>query len=116
MRKSLQQSVIVVLTIALGAVGSLRPARGDSWQLTVRGTETNLGETPVIVRLNQEMPLGIYRADLSSGEALTAQVFEDKGQRCLGTVFPCVEARKTVTYVLKGPAASRIGFSERSLI
>ena len=60
-----------------------------------------------MVKLKQPVPVGLYVADLPAGEpAFAVQVFENKGQRCLGTVLPRVEARRTVTYDLKGPAQS----------
>ena len=89
----------------LGCCRPLRPARADSWQVTVRGGETDLGETPVVVELKDarsRRPL-CRGAAIGSG-AFAAQVFEDKGGRHLGAVLPRVDARQTITYALKGPA------------
>ena len=98
-----QRSAVVVL-IGLGLVpASAGPA--DSWHVTVRGGETDLGETPVVVELKEPLPVGLYVMEpASGGGAFAAQVFEDKGGRHLGAVLPRVDARQTVTYALKGPA------------
>ena len=105
-----------VVVIVLGLLPAFRPARADSWQMTVRGGETDLGETPVMVELRDPVPVGLYVAEPPSGSpAFAAQVFEDKGGRHLGAVLPRLDARQTITYALKGltrdDAASASGVS-----
>ena len=62
MPKRFKQSAVVVLLIGLGQIPALRAARGDSWHMTVRGGETDMGETPVVVELKEPMPVGLYAA------------------------------------------------------
>jgi hypothetical protein len=103
MLKHVQRSA-VVFVIALVVLPALGPARADSWHVTVRGGDTDLGETPVVVDLKEAVPPGLYIAEPSSGAgAFAAQVFEDKSGRHLGTVLPRVDARQSVVYALKGP-------------
>ena len=91
-----------VFVIALGLLPALRLARADSWHLTIRGGESDLGESQVVVELKEDVPVGLYVAAPGSGAgAFAVQVFEDKGSRHLGAVLPRVEARQTVTYALK---------------
>ena len=60
-----------------------------------------------MVRLKQPVPVGLYVVDLPAGErALAAQVFENKGEPVWARLLHRVEARRTVTYDLKGPAQS----------
>ena len=115
MRKHLQRTAVAVI-IGLGLVVSIRPARGDSWHVNVRGGDVDLAETPVVVELKEPLPVGLYLMDPPSAEGnLIAQVFEEKGGRRLGVVLPRVEAHRTVTYTLrqpvKGPSGSPSGIS-----
>jgi hypothetical protein len=101
-----------VFVIALGLLPADRSARADSWHVTVRGGETGLGETPVVVELKDPVPVGLYVMEPPSGVGTcAAQVFEDKGGRRLGVVLPGVGARQTVTYALKGDVASASGLA-----
>ena len=94
-----------VFAVALVLLPALRPARADSWHVTVRGGETDLGETPVVVELKEALPVGVYVAEPPSGAGgFAVQIFEDKRGRNLGAVLPGVTARQAVTYALKGPA------------
>jgi hypothetical protein len=103
MLKDVQRTAVVFVT-ALVLLLALRPARADSWHVTVRGGDTDLGETPVVVDLKEAVPSGLYVAEPSSGAgAFAAQVFEDKSGLHLGTVLPRVDARQSVVYALKGP-------------
>src|SRR5665213_206926 len=100
MRKQFQQSA-VAFVIALGLLPVVRPVRADSWHVTVRGGETDLGETPVVVELKEPVPVGLYVMESSSGAgAFAAQVFEDKGGRHLGVVLPHLDAHQTAAYAL----------------
>jgi Methane oxygenase PmoA len=115
MWKHVQRSAVAVI-IGLGLVLAVRPARGDSWHVTVRGGDADLGETPVVVELKELMPVGPYVVESPSGEGIfMAQVFQEKGGRRLGVVLPRVDARRSVTYTLKdalkGDAASPSGIS-----
>jgi hypothetical protein len=106
MLKHVQRSA-AVFVIALGLLSADRPARADSWHVTVRGGQTDLAETPVVLELRDPIPVGSYIAEPPSGATgFSAQVFEDKGGRHLGAVLPRLEAHQTVTYALKGPATS----------
>jgi hypothetical protein len=93
-----------IFGIALGLLPAIQPAHADSWRVTVRGGETDLGETPLVVELREPVPVGLYVAEPSSGTgAFRAQVFDDKGGRHLGAVLPPVKAHQTLTYLLKVP-------------
>ena len=104
MWKHVKRSTFAVM-ISLLLVPAFRPVRGDSWHLTVRGGDADLGETPLVLDLKEPMPAGLYVAGSPSAEAgLTAQVFDEKGGRRLGVVLPGVPARRSVTYTLKESA------------
>jgi hypothetical protein len=107
MLKHVQRSV-AVLVMALGLLPAARSARADSWHLTIRGGESDLGESPVVVELKEDVPVGLYVADPPSGAVgFTAQVFEDKGGRHLGAVLPHVAAHRSFTYALKVQAQNQ---------
>jgi hypothetical protein len=93
-------AIIVALGIAL--VLAIRPAWAQDWQLTVKGGEQALGETPIVIGVKSTIPVGsyvlqtVYRRDLPP-----AQVFQEGDRRLLATVLPTVAAQQVATYALK---------------
>jgi hypothetical protein len=93
-------ALIIVLA---GAV----PALAESWRVEVRGNGTNLGETPVVVPLDQPLPAGSYLLE-SPGQAnpRAAQVFADLGKSYLAMVLGRVAGDEKATYTLAPATAS----------
>jgi hypothetical protein len=105
MRKNIHLAAAVFAFFFTGLVSAPRTVRGESWHVSVRGGETDLAETPLVVELKAPLPVGYYVMERpSGGDSFPAQVFEDRGGRHLGTVLPGVAAHQTVSYALKGPA------------
>jgi len=89
--------------IALTSAFSLvTPALADApARVTVRGSGVDLGETPVVVALKKDLPAGAYVLKPGAGDSIAANVFTDGGKTYLGTVLPCVEGSRNVTYTLE---------------
>jgi hypothetical protein len=104
MPKTIRRSALLFVAFWLGLTAGRPLARGDSWHVSVRGGETDLGETPVVIELKEPLPVGDYVMEPAAGGAIAAQVFQDRGSRRLSAVLPAVPARQTVSYTLKGPA------------
>ncbi|WP_435016050.1 PmoA family protein [Tundrisphaera sp. TA3] len=77
------------------------PAARSQTKVEVQGTDA-LGETPVIVPLSKELPVGPYQlaAPGAGGSPLPAQVFEQDGKRHLGFILDRLDAGAKQTYDL----------------
>lgn len=95
---SLTDIMRVVAAVAVVLAGS---ARAASWRVTVHGQGTELGETPVVVPLQSQVPPGAYSLQSrAGGQAIPAHVFQDDGRTYLGAVFPSVSAKEPSVYAL----------------
>ncbi len=116
MWKHVQRSAVAVYDRArAGAMPSIRPRRFLARDRSRRRCLT-WAKHRSSLELKEPVPVGLYVARLPVGRrhASSAQVFEDKGGRRLGVVLPRVDARRTVTYTLEGPANGR-GRSEAGI-
>jgi hypothetical protein len=105
MRKHIHRAAVVFAFFSFGILPANRPASAESWRVAIRGGEADLVETPLVVEIKLPLPVGLYAMEpASGGDAVPAQVFEDRGGRFLGMVLPGLAANRTVTYALKGPA------------
>ncbi len=110
MNKHFHHSVALFVFIVSGLLPALRPASADSWRVTVRGGETDLGETPVVVALTSPLVPGIWFLESgAAGEHIPAQIFEDANGAQLATVLPPLAAGSSHTYTLNGPVAGSGG-------
>ena len=49
----------------------------DGWRVTVRGGDVDLGETPVVTEVHDELSPGVYQLEpASAGDSMPAQVFQ----------------------------------------
>jgi hypothetical protein len=97
---------VLTAIAALGIVAPT-PSFADAPTLvTVRGTGTDLGETPIVVALKESLPTGAYvlKPASGSGDAIPANVFNDSGMIYLGAVLPSVSGSKSVSYKLERSA------------
>jgi hypothetical protein len=102
-------SRVLASLIVIGLGGGLGGERlhGETWQILVRGGETALNETPVVVKLTVPLPVGLYvMTPVSGGPGLPAQVFDDGTARHLGVILPGVVARQATKFSLLGPASA----------
>jgi hypothetical protein len=102
-------SRVLASLIVIGLGGGLGGDRlhGETWQILVRGGETALNETPVVVKLTVPLPVGLYvMTPVSGGPGLPAQVFDDGTARHLGVILPGVVARQATKFSLLGPASA----------
>ncbi len=109
------QRSAVVFSCRLGLLPA--SAAGRIPGMTVRGGETDLGETPVVVELKRPRA----RRPLCRGVPIGRRFIRGpglrgKGGRQLGAVLPRLDARQTITYALQGPAQRRRRFSVRPLV
>jgi hypothetical protein len=112
---------IVATIVALGLVLvlAISPARAQDWQLTVRGSEQDLGETPIVVGVKTTIPVGLYvLKTVSQRELPMAQIFQEGDRHVLATVLPTIAARQVATYALKplpvGDPGTNAGIAFRS--
>jgi Methane oxygenase PmoA len=92
---------LVAAILALG-LGASAAGRDETWHLTGRGGDTDLGETPVVVEIKTPLPDGSYSLLAgTSNNAIAATVFRDGDRRWLATVLPGVSANMPFSYALK---------------
>jgi Methane oxygenase PmoA len=102
MIETTRRTVATIVALGLVLVLGIGPARAQDWQLTVRGNEQELGETPIIIGVKTPIPVGLYvLRTVSHRELPTAQVFQDGDRRFLATILPTVAARQVAAYALK---------------
>jgi Methane oxygenase PmoA len=104
MNKHFHQPFSILVVAMAGLLPALRPACAESWRVTVRGADTDVGETPVVVALKLPLGAGIYFLESGSGgDPIPAQVFENGDGAQLATVLPSLAAGVSHTYSLAGP-------------
>ncbi len=97
--KRTKVAVFVVLGYGLFLT---QPARAESWRLSVRGGDIDLGETPVVVEVDTGIDAGAYvAASTTPDESLPAQVFREGEKRFLALVLPQVARGRTTGYTLQ---------------
>jgi Methane oxygenase PmoA len=99
--------LLVAAILALG-IGSSAAGRDESWYLTGKGGDIDLGETPVVAEIQTSLPEGSYSLEAGTPRtAIAATVFRDGDRRWLATILPRVLANKPFSYSLKNqPAAN----------
>jgi hypothetical protein len=96
-------------TLFVVLAGSV-PVPAQSWRVQVRGTGTDLGETPVVVALEQPLPAGSYVLEAPGEAAAHAQVFTDLGKSYLAMILSAVSKNENATYTLRpGPTTTGTG-------
>jgi hypothetical protein len=110
MKKPYHLLVASFVFVVSGLTLALRPACADSWRVTVRGGETDLGETPVVVALQAPLVAGIWFLEsVTGGDRIPAQIFEEGNGAHLATVLPPLAAGASHTYTLRGPVEGTDG-------
>jgi hypothetical protein len=100
--------VAAILTLGAGLLTAGLLAHAQTWHLTGRGGDVDLGETPLVVELAATVPDGTYllEADIP-GEPIPVSVFQGGGHRWLATILPRVPAAKPFSYVMKSQPAAQ---------
>jgi Methane oxygenase PmoA len=119
MLKTHRRNGPMIVTLGVALVIAIQPAQAENWQLTVRGTELNLGETPVALRVETAIPVGLYVLQAGDqNETVRAQVFQEGDHRSMALVLTAVAARQVATYTLKrlpdGDSGPATGISFRT--
>jgi hypothetical protein len=97
--------LLVAVFLTLG-IGSSAAGRDETWHLTGKGGETNLGETPVVVEIKAPLREGSYSLEAGTpGELIPATVFQDRDRLWLATTLPGIPAAKAFSYTLKNQQA-----------
>lgn len=110
MNKPLYQPVAYFIVIVWGLLAAQSPACADSWRVRIRGSETDLGETPVVVTAHSSLKAGVYALESDSGgNPIPAQVFDDGTGVHLAAVLPSLAARASTGYTLKATAGGNSG-------
>lgn len=103
----------IARAVAAAALLLAGSARAASWRVTVQGQGTELGETPVVAPLENQVPAGAYLLQPGgTGQAIPAHVFQDDGRTYLGAVLPGVPAKQPAVYALL-PASETAGVALR---
>jgi hypothetical protein len=78
------------------------PSLAESWRITVRGNGTDLGETPVVVALQQPIPAGDYAIE-PGGKGIEgrAQVFTEGDKTYLALIATHVAADGNLTCTMR---------------
>jgi len=98
--------VAVFVVLGYGLVLTFQPARAESWRLSVRGGDVDLGETPVVVEVAPGLDAGFYvAASTTPNETLPAQVFLQGEKHFLGMVLPQVARGRATGYILQKRSA-----------
>jgi len=102
-------SVVLIGSLFLGspaAWADAGPTRLDL-TMTVKGTDQDLGETPVVIEVNpRQLPTGRYRLEpANGGTSLAALVYQDQDRTFLGFILPKVAAGSTSRYQIAGDSS-----------
>ncbi len=91
-------ATIVVLGLCLRTT----EAADEKWQLIGKGSNVDLGETPIVIELRSALPDGSYVLESgSSSEPIAATVFREADRSWLATILPNVPAGKTFSYAAR---------------
>jgi hypothetical protein len=109
MRQPKRLRVVHVVALSFALLLACRPACAESWRLSVRGADVDLGETPVIAEIDAAIAAGVYLAN-SAGAAETfhVHVFQDGNRRFLATILPGAARGKTADYTLTKRSAGEL--------
>ncbi len=93
--KLLRIKRLVAFAVALWAI----PALADPYRLTVRGNGTELGETPIVARLNATYASGKCKLQpKGDGPAIPAQIFHEGNGSYIAFVLKSVPANGELTF------------------
>jgi Methane oxygenase PmoA len=110
MRRSALLIVLFVVTVAPGMIVSTGPVAADDWHVTVRGGESDLGETPVVTEIPGSITKGNYQLRPDVGcYSVGAQVFEQGQKRFLAFVLPQLAGSQTTGFSLEPRAGEESG-------
>jgi len=102
----LARGVLVGAVLLMFAVAS---ASAEGWRVKVQGHGADLGETPVVVELKAEMPVGGYVLQANGdNQSIPAQVFQDDGKRYLGVVLDHVNGSTPESYTMHRETKSEL--------
>ena len=97
-----RRNVPMIVTLGIALVIAIRPAQAENWQLTVKGGEQALGETPIVGEVKTAIPVGVYFLKPSPAvDHVLVDVFQDGDHRFLATILPKVAAGQVTTYFLQ---------------
>jgi hypothetical protein len=110
MRGSAHRIVGFAIALTFGTITSGAPSLADEWRVTVRGGDSDLGETPVVTAIPGSIPKGVYQLrPVAGGEPVDAQVFEQGEQRFLAFVTPQVAASQPAIFALEARTGQESG-------
>lgn len=97
-----RRNVPMIVTLGIALVIAIRPAQAENWQLTVKGGEQALGETPIVGEVKTAIPVGVYFLKPSPAvDHVLVDVFRDGDHRFFATILPKVTAGQVTTYFLQ---------------
>jgi hypothetical protein len=104
---------IAGLGIGLGLLAATRPVHADTWRITGRGGDLDLGETPVILAVPSSIPEGAFVLSGGNHDGPFPAVVFREGERTLwATVLPRVRAKEAFTLAMKPQPGTLAGSSE----
>ena len=100
MRGTSGRTIATIVAFLIAYLFLSTPLRAQNWQLTVKGNEQALGETPIIVGVKSNIPVGghVLKKAGDRLEQQMAHVFQEGDRRFLAMILPTVAARQVITY------------------
>jgi hypothetical protein len=115
MRRSTHWIVGFAIAFTLGTIASSSLVLADEWRVTIRGGDSDLGETPVVTEISGSVSKGIYQLrPVAGGDSIDAQVFEQGQKQFLAFVTPQLAASRPTVFSLE-PRTGNDGGSGKGL-